>query len=232
MYAICAQTISASAVLVDSDHVANGEHLIIRVYDSDRFSSDDTLGQVDIDLLKLVEKSADDSSSLRRQTNTLRAAHTGMKVEGTLDWSWGFFPIRKMPSLSEEKVEINKEEVAAEKTGTNTGREGDAEEPGLLYKLMRGMAPEPFAWEHDRRQRRMESLAWLTGQRARESMEASLPPTEDYRSGVLNFHIHQATEVRMEEGHGTFHRSHHSKSGNGAIGGRPGKLEMRCWHLA
>jgi Ca2+-dependent lipid-binding protein len=212
---------STFTVLVDSDHVADGEHVVIRIYDSDRFSSDDSLGMVRVNLLKLVETPADGSNdSLQRQTTTLTAEHAGMKVGGTLDWSWGFFPIHKMPSHSGEQADVTEEEFAAEKTGATTGRKGDSEAPGLLYKLMRGLAPEPFEWEQERRQRRLDSVAWLTGQRAREDVEASLPPTEDYRSGILNFHIHQATDLQMETSSGTFHRLK-SKNGNGAIGGRP-----------
>jgi Ca2+-dependent lipid-binding protein len=211
-------------VLVTSDHVATGEKIIIRIFDSDRFSSDDALGMVQVDLVKMMEFVG--NNRLRRQHSRLKPAQSGMKCSGTLEWSWGFFPIWKMSSESEEKKQAEEEELRGEGLGgadPGTGREGNAAQPGLLYKLMKGLAPEPFAWEQERKKRRLDSLAWLTGQRARETLEASQPPSLERRCGVLKFHIHQAHNLQMQDNSGTWVKGTSRKTGHGAIGGRPGE---------
>jgi hypothetical protein len=40
-------------------------------------------------------------------------------------------------------------------------------------------------WEEERKQRRQETLAWFSGEREREAMEAEVKPSEKLRSGVL-----------------------------------------------
>ncbi len=210
--------------MIDSDTVASGERINITLFDSDRFSADDALGLVEIDLVRMLEQGPSENNQLRRHTSELKATHSGMKVQGTLEWSWGFFGITKIAPQSDAKGQVENEELNGDKLGGDdkgTGRSGTAEQPGLLYRLMKGISPEPFPWELERRKRRLDSLAWLTGQRGREALEASQPPSKDNRCGVLNFHIHQAIELEMEDMAGTYTRRR--GAGSGAAGGRPGE---------
>lgn len=175
----------------------------------------------------MLEQGPSENNQLRRHTSELKAAHSGMKVRGTLEWSWGFFAISKLSSKSDATAQVEQEELHGDKLGGDdkgTGRSGTAEQPGLLYRLMKGISAEPFPWELERRKRRLDSLAWLTGQRAREALEASQPPGKEFRCGVLNFHIHQAMDLEMEDMSGTYTRKR--GAGHGAVGGHPGASHL------
>lgn len=40
-------------------------------------------------------------------------------------------------------------------------------------------------WEEDRAERRKETLAWFTGEKQKDELEAAAKPSEDLRSGVV-----------------------------------------------
>lgn len=182
--AIPSQAIFADAflVLVTADAIEAGDRLRIRVVDSDRFSADDTIGIVEMDLADLVEESMSISSPRRRQDH-LYAEKRGMKASGELDWSVRFCRLWQMP----EDQKKRRVEAAREK---RIGEPEITEAPWWL-KLIQGVSAETPEWEKERSKRRKETLAWFTGETEREEIEAASRPSDELRSGILQFHIHQ-----------------------------------------
>ncbi|ORX40705.1 hypothetical protein BD324DRAFT_647623 [Kockovaella imperatae] len=204
----------------ETAYLQSGEKLRLRVSDADRFSSDDSLGQVETDLADIIDRyTAKDANSLPERLNSqLVADHPGMKASGSIDWSVRFCPIWQIP---QEELQQRLEKMKASRKGEpgpNSGSSGWLMD--LVNKLKLGQD-----WEDDRAARRHETVAWFTGEKEREEMEAAMRPPDDMRSGVFQFHIHQCDDLEVETVQGTFSspRKSHELS---AAGGRPALADV------
>ena len=170
-------------VLVSGDAIQSGERLRLRLCDSDRLSADDAIGIVEADLADLVDKTNTSDGSLRRRRDMIQADKPGMKTSGSLDWSVRFCPLWQMP-LEEmsRRLEV--------KYKTQDREPIKPLKPWWL-EWIEGFVEDKPDWEAERATRRKETLAWFTGEKERDDMEAAAKPSNDLRSGVLQFHIHQ-----------------------------------------
>ncbi|KAJ9110691.1 hypothetical protein QFC19_001520 [Naganishia cerealis] len=218
-------------ILIAAEAIESGERLRLIVFDSDRFSNDDPLGMVSEDLADLLGSTAEERSTnqeMLHREDMLQPQRRGMTAKGSLSWSYAFYPIWKLPQDSEKddnmaKAEWDKEKHAEADIGT--GRTGRTKEPGLIYQFLERFKPEPLPWENERKKRRLESIAWLTGERAREAMEATQKPTLERRSGVLLFQIHQGIDIQLERTGGTFTSALKRQRGSGVAGGPPALVD-------
>lgn len=171
------QFIDEGLVLVAQDAITAGEGLTIRVCDSDRFSADDALGLVEIDLADLLEysRSSPAMSGLQRRQDKLGADRPGMRVSGTLDWSIRFYPLWRMPG----------EEMTRRLDKIRASRKAPEFIQPWWMQLIGNFVEDKPDWEVDRAERRKETLAWFTGEKERDEMEAAAKPSERLRSGVL-----------------------------------------------
>jgi Ca2+-dependent lipid-binding protein len=170
--------------LVTSDAIEAGERLRLRICDSDRFSADDAIGVVEVDLVDLVERGKQSSSQdLDRRADTLDAERPGMRTSGTLHWSVKFHGMWEMaPEEVNERLMQRKKAVKGEPEVVET--------PWWIEQIKK-LAGEPASWSKDRTERRKEAVAWINGEKEKDEMEASEAPSEELRSGVVQFHIHQ-----------------------------------------
>ena len=167
-------------VLVSADAIESGERLRLRMVDADRFSADDAMGAVEVELAELADTSGtthpDDPP--HRRVDPLKADRPGMRASGSLEWSVRFCPLWGIPP---DQVQKRVEEMAKERIGEPTA--ADRNLPWWLEWMNQWMdVPD---WEGERAKRRQETLAWFTGERERDGMEAALRPPEDLRSGIL-----------------------------------------------
>ncbi|OCF32225.1 hypothetical protein I316_06139 [Kwoniella heveanensis BCC8398] len=198
-------------VLVASDAIEAGEKLRLRASDSDRFSADDALGVVEVDLADLIDTHAD---RMYHRVDPLTADRPGMRSSGFLDWSVQFHPLWQMPQ----------EETQAKILEARTQRNRDCEPPedctpwwlDMVDKLIDGKEEK---WVKERQEKRKETMAWFTGEKERDEIEAGTKPSEDIRSGILQFHIHQCIDLEVEPTNGTY--SSHTSSARSAAGGKP-----------
>ena len=177
-------------VLIPSDALKSYERIRLRVVDADRFSSDDDVGVVEVDLRTLVENERVRSpdSPLHRYNSPLKADRAGMEASGNLEWSVRFCPVWEMPV---HEFEMRWAETRKSKKGEPGPDDGT--KPEWLAWLMKSLSrPE---WEVERAERRDETMAWLCGQKEREEMEALARPTDDLPSGILQV-SHRSSGVR------------------------------------
>lgn len=192
-------------ILVPADSIESGERLLLTIFDSDRYSSDDDLGLVELDLADLLDLDENQLSrhEMRRRADDLRASRRGMRAEGQIEWSWGFFPLWQQPK------DAKTPQAAAHDTPSSS--------QGLFASLIERIKPEPFPWQQEHERRRRDSLSWLSGDRAREALEAAGKPSLDRRSGVLQFTITQCQALEIRPNRSTFS----SKRTAGVSGGKP-----------
>ncbi|EIW72275.1 hypothetical protein TREMEDRAFT_70665 [Tremella mesenterica DSM 1558] len=180
-------------ILVPAEAVRSGEGLRLSVCDSDRLSSDDSLGVVTVDLTDLVENY---NGPLKRRLDPLRADNPGMKVQGSLEWSIRFCPLWQ---ISPEELEERLKQAHPK----SKGEPKDVTKPWWIT-LLEKLAGEVPEWEKERKERRKEVMEWFSGAKEREEAEVVLKPNEKYRSGILQFHIHQASDLEVESLDGTY----------------------------
>lgn len=199
------------AVLVDAETIEVGEKLVLRVCDSDRFSADDSMGVVEVDVANLIETSTDkklqQSNGLVRRIDPLTSERPGMRTQGDLEWSVCFYPLWKVPQDELEKRVL----AVRDRRG-----EGHTTPPWWLEWLEKYM--DKPDWEKEREEKRKDTLELFTGERARDEIEASMKPPADICSGILQFHIHQCSELELESLSGTYSGASVSRRKSAASG--------------
>ena len=147
------------------------------------------MGMVEMDLADLVDASNKSDGSFQRRNDPVKADNPGMKASGTLEWSARFCPLWQMPL-----DEMNRRLEA--KNDAKKYEPEDTQPPWYMQwvkALFEEFIEDKPDWEHNRDRRRKETLAWFTGEKERDEMEAASKPSNDFRSGILQFHIHQCT---------------------------------------
>ncbi|OCF61231.1 hypothetical protein L486_00877 [Kwoniella mangroviensis CBS 10435] len=198
-------------VLVSSDAIEAGERLRIKACDSDRFSADDALGVVEVDISDLVDTH---SSKLFFRTDDLKEDTPGMKCSGRLNWSVQFHGLWQMSS---EKIKKRSMETNALQDDINPPEIHQV--PFWMEMLSKIIDKNDEKWYKLRQEKRKETSAWFNGEKERDRLEAEEKPDEGYRSGILQFHVHQCIDLEVEPLSGTY--SSHTTSRNSPAGGKP-----------
>lgn len=176
------------------------------------------MGVVEVDVADLVEHSeafTPDQPPIRR-VDLLTAERPGMKTSGRLEWSVRFCPLWAMPQEElEKKVVDNEDDRPGEPSAS------DMRLPPWLHWINKYM--DTPNWEHERAKRRQDTIAWFTGEKEREEAEAAAPPSDDLRSGILQFHIHQCVDLEVDSLDGTYSSALNSRLS--AAGGKPALAE-------
>ncbi|KAF8455087.1 hypothetical protein BGX38DRAFT_212185 [Terfezia claveryi] len=74
-------------LLVNAEELKAGERLVVEVWDSDRFTVDDLLGRVEVDIIDLVQR----KGKMKTRTDSLMGFTKEQIMPGTLTWSAGFY---------------------------------------------------------------------------------------------------------------------------------------------
>ncbi|RPB25083.1 hypothetical protein L211DRAFT_136673 [Terfezia boudieri ATCC MYA-4762] len=74
-------------LLVNAEELRAGERLVVEVWDSDRFTVDDLLGRVEVDIIDLVQR----KGKMKTRTDSLMGFSKEQIMPGTLTWSVGFY---------------------------------------------------------------------------------------------------------------------------------------------
>ncbi|KIR34026.1 C2 domain-containing protein [Cryptococcus deuterogattii MMRL2647] len=178
-----------------ADAIKAGEGFRICANDSDRFSADDTLGVVLLDLAELIDSCR---QGMTHRVDHFVADRAAKNTSGTLAWSVEFCPLWQM-SPQETKERLEQARMEKEKCEPPKG----AKEPWWV-RWMKDMIPGEDGWETERIKRRAETKEWLCGGKEREVWEAEVGASEERPSGILQFHIHQCLDLEVESTAGTY----------------------------
>nr|XP_019010216.1 uncharacterized protein I206_04684 [Kwoniella pini CBS 10737]OCF48997.1 hypothetical protein I206_04684 [Kwoniella pini CBS 10737] len=201
-------------ILVSADAIEAGERLRIRACDSDRFSADDAMGVVELDLAEIVDTH---SRKLHHRRDEFQADTPGMKCSGSLNWSIQFHGLWQM-SEEELKQRTKQSKVSSGREDMNPPEMDKV--PIWMEMLSRIVdTKNEEKWYANREKKRKETLAWFTGEKERDTLEVQGKPDENLRSGILQFHIHQCIDLEVEPLSGTY--SSHTASKLSSAGGKP-----------
>lgn len=167
---------------VTDDELNINERLRVQLWDSDRFTADDDLGRVEMDLRDLMHDPAT-VGRMQDRVDGFKALKASERMPGKLEWSVGYFPKIAIQDgqlqQQTEMPEVRTREALAARAQENCER-----------KLRGG--PKIDDMEGTRRAEHKEM---------EDRMVASAPPVAEYPSGILAIQIHEATGLEIRAHH-------------------------------
>ncbi|KAI5865413.1 hypothetical protein GGS23DRAFT_426057 [Durotheca rogersii] len=171
-----------TSILVTPEEVNAEEKLRLQLWDSDRWSADDDLGRVEVDLKYLMGHSRT-YNKVEEREDGFSGQDPDEKMPGSLVWSVGYFSKTRITPEQFEQQTINKEvrskeqlqehvSVLAERKLRESGKSSDDEEI---------------------KQQKAQDYNELE-----ESMIASAPPSSEFVSGILGVQIHNIIGLEIQ----------------------------------
>ncbi|KAF8150751.1 hypothetical protein B0H34DRAFT_791097 [Crassisporium funariophilum] len=166
-----------TALLVGPAELNGQESLRLQLWDSDRFTADDLLGNVEVPLQELVSGSHNKIST--REDGLV--AQSGDTAPGTISWEVGYFVKTTLSQHLEHKhrdAEALKEKI-----------ESEAE-----AKLREAKARDDEAEDGEVEQQKKEDLKDKT-----DEVISGSKPTTQWRSGILSIRVEQISGLEIEK---------------------------------
>ncbi|KAI9724513.1 MAG: hypothetical protein M1812_000581 [Candelaria pacifica] len=167
---------------IGPDELNADERLQIKIWDSDRFTADDDLGQVEVDL-KEIMSSPESKGRMHDRHDDFAAAKANEKMPGSIEWSVGYFA----------KTKLLPSQLARQTEDPDIRNRRDLEDK--VSKEAEGKLREATDRDesHEIEQQKAQSL-----KQRQDAMIICAPPSEDYPSGILSIQIHQVVGLEYE----------------------------------
>ncbi|QIW99875.1 hypothetical protein AMS68_005393 [Peltaster fructicola] len=176
-------------VLVTPDELNVEERLRLQLWDSDRFTADDDLGRIEVDIKQLMSDSQT-RCKMATRTDGFKALDGGKGMPGKLQWRVGYFP-----KLSIQKDQLNKQDF--DKDTRSMEQLEEKVDKISKDKLRETQIKKGFTKDKSEleQQKRMEL------QRQQEEIIIDAPPPDKYPSGILSIQVHQITGLELHKLH-------------------------------
>jgi hypothetical protein len=168
-------------MLVTPDELNAEEKLRLQLWDSDKYTADDDLGRVEVDLKELMHNEKTKNRMCERE-DRLMGQDADEKMPGTISWSVGYYT----------KVGITDEQLA-DQTYDEEIRSKEDLKIAVSKSAERKLREARSHDEH-------KELDQQKAQDYKEHEDALLcasPPTSEYISGVLSIQIHNVTGLEI-----------------------------------
>ncbi|KAM6476255.1 hypothetical protein HDV62DRAFT_251905 [Trichoderma sp. SZMC 28011] len=186
-------------VLVTPEELNINERLRIQLWDSDRFTADDDLGRIEVDLKELMQNE-ESNGRMWQRTDGFRALKSGHDMPGKLEWSVGYFSKARLQKCQFEKQthdpEVRSMKQLEEKVSNSCER-----------KLREAMLKHSSS---DRDDSELEQQKMQEMKSEQDAMIISAPPPDGYPSGILSLQIHNITGLEVP----SLNKSLKDKDGN------------------
>lgn len=170
-------------LLVTPEELNADECLRLQLWDSDRVTADDDLGLIEMPLKELMRDGRSNGKMWDR-TDPFKALEAGEPMPGRLDWSVGYFSKTR---LTDDQVR----DAMDDDCDIKTVQQLQAKIETQSTKKLREAATNEKAEVEQQK-----NSDWLAAQ---IDMITSLPPSEEYLSGILSIQIHQITGLEFEK---------------------------------
>ncbi|KLU86039.1 hypothetical protein MAPG_05058, partial [Magnaporthiopsis poae ATCC 64411] len=171
-----------ASILVTPEELNAEEKLRLQLWDSDRWTADDDLGRVEIDL-KYLMSCEETKNRMQDREDQFRGQDPDEMLPGTLTWSVGYF---SKPRISEEK--LAKQTV---NTDIKTKEQLKEHVSQLTERKLRESGADP----HDDVVHQQKALDY---KEIEDNMIISAPPSEEHVSGILSVQIHNITGLEVQ----------------------------------
>lgn len=172
-----------ATILVTSEEVNAEERVRLQLWDSDKWTADDDLGRVEVDLKEIMHK-PDTHNKMQDREDRFTGEDHSEKMAGSLQWSVGYFSKLKVTDdqLQQQNVDENirtREQLRqhVSELATNKLREaGKAQDDDELH------------------QQRVQDYHEIE-----DDMVISAPPSDEFVSGMLSVQIHNITGLEIQK---------------------------------
>jgi Ca2+-dependent lipid-binding protein len=175
-------------LLVTPEELNVNERLRLQLWDSDRFTADDDLGRIEVDLKHLM-KSEQTNGKMYKRCDGFRALKKGEDMPGKLDWNVGYFSKTRIQDCQLQQQTYDPEVRTMAQLKDSVDK---ACEKKLREAFIKGddMSRDDKELEQQKAQELKER---------QDQMIISAPPPEGYPSGIFSIQIHQITGLELEK---------------------------------
>lgn len=173
-----------SSILVTPDELNAKERLRLQLWDSDKWTADDDLGRVEIDLHDLMNNPKTKNKMCDRK-DRLTGEDLEEEMPGTLEWAVGFFEKTRITDQQLQQQTYNDKIHTKEEMKNYIGK--------LSERKLREAKLDP---EHDDElhQQKVQDYKELE-----DEMMISAPPSKDHPSGILSIQVHNITGLGIDK---------------------------------
>ncbi|KAL2075858.1 hypothetical protein VTL71DRAFT_801 [Oculimacula yallundae] len=172
-----------SYILVSPQEIDAEEKLRIQLWDSDRFTADDDLGRVEVDLKELMH-SSNTKNKISEREDRFKGQDPGENMPGTLSWSVGYFAKTPITDQQLAKQTVDKQIKSKEELKKNVSEIAER-------KLREATA-------HDESKEINQQKAQDYKEKE-DAMICAAPPDSGHPSGILSIQIHNITGLEVEQ---------------------------------
>ncbi|KAI0159877.1 hypothetical protein GGR52DRAFT_166015 [Hypoxylon sp. FL1284] len=169
-----------ASILVTPEELNAEEKLRLQLWDSDKWSADDDLGRVEIDLRSLMKK----PNSMQDREDRFVGQDPDETMPGSLTWSVGYFAKKRISPAELEQQTVNEEIRTKEQLKQHVSQLSE-------HKLREAGKPTD---DEEVKQQKTQDYRELE-----EAMIISAPPSTDFESGILSVQIHNITGLEVQK---------------------------------
>lgn len=173
-------------LLVTPEELNVDERLRVQLWDSDRFSVDDDLGRIELDLKRLMAGN-ETNGKMQDRTDGFKALKAGEDMPGKLEWSVGYFSKVRIQQCQLERQDFDPEIRSFEQLEQKV-------DEACKRKLREANIKEG---RDPRDQSELEQQKAQELKSRQDAMMISAPPPEGYPSGVFSIIVHQITGLQF-----------------------------------
>ena len=170
-------------ILVSPEELNAGEKLRIQLWDSDKWTADDDLGRVEVELKELMHSPKTRNKMCNRE-DRFTGEDADEDMPGTLTWSVGYFEKTRITDDQIEKQDADSEIKCIDDLKKAASESAE--------KKMR----EAKSHEKEIEQQKKEDFK----ERA-DALIIAAPPPDEYPSGIFSIQIHNITGLEMQAQH-------------------------------
>ncbi|KEF62764.1 uncharacterized protein A1O9_00737 [Exophiala aquamarina CBS 119918] len=169
-------------ILVTPEELNAGEKLRLQLWDSDKYSADDDLGRVEVDLRELMYGN-DTKNKMCDREDRFVGEDPDEKMPGSVQWSVGYF----------EKTKITEGQLAKQTEDPNIRTIEELKKQvseSAEHKLREATAQDE---SKEIKQQKQEDY-----KEREDALIISSPPPNDHLSGIFSIQIHNITGLEVE----------------------------------
>ncbi|KAI9841362.1 MAG: hypothetical protein M1837_000745 [Sclerophora amabilis] len=170
-------------ILVGPEELNAEERLKLQLWDSDRSTADDNLGQIEADLKELMQKH-ESKGKMHDRRDRLRGVSDTESMPGEIEWSVGYFAKNHLLPEQYSQQTYNRSIESYEQLKQKVSREAE-------QKLREATDKDAFDELSQQKSQDMHNME--------VGMIASCPPSERYPSGIFSIQIHQIMGLELEQ---------------------------------
>ncbi|KAH9901707.1 hypothetical protein F4778DRAFT_771039 [Xylariomycetidae sp. FL2044] len=172
-----------ASILVTPEEVNAEEKLRLQLWDSDKWTADDDLGRVELDLKTLMHDSKTRNRMQDREDRFV-GQDPDEKMPGSLTWSVGYFSKTRIGKTQLEQQTVNKDIRTVDQLKKHVSDTAE-------YKLREAGKPSD---DEEVRQQKAQDYHEMES-----AMIISAPPSSEFVSGVLSVQIHNLTGLEVQK---------------------------------